>query len=200
VPGGPAIKEAVEGPTTAGGVPWFYPAATLGVIAAFKGGWGLVDRILNTQRKSQANEELARAKGEFNQALLAEYPRHQRKTAAEADPLAVALDELYDEYVKTANWYNPLDWVSADTKGKALGSYLTYAGLTGLMAGSAAYEQAQKSSRRAILQKALAKRNRSMYAARPSEVFARPVRTLPPPSETELEPTPGDEAATEALS
>jgi hypothetical protein len=61
-----------------------------------------------------------------------------------------------------------------DWAGKAMGTYGGYAGLTALAAGLMAYRDAEKTSRRSVLEKALKRRQTAQQQRSPSEIYALP--------------------------
>jgi hypothetical protein len=149
-------------------MPWYRPAMTLTGLAGLYGGWKTVDSVMDSQRRKAREKELDEAKQEFHNVLVGD---PGMKTACES--LVTRLGSLFDkmaqlvEHVKTAG---PL----SDMAGSATGMYGTYAALSGLATGAIVYEQARKRQRRAILDKAMKKRQLQQYKMSPPEIIAVP--------------------------
>ncbi len=149
-------------------MPWYRPAMTLTGLAGLYGGWKTVDSVMDSQRRKAREKELDDAKQEFHNVLVGDTGM---KTASES--LVTRLGSLFDkiaqlvEHVKTAG---PL----SDMAGSAIGMYGTYAALSGLATGAIVYEQARKRQRRAILDKAMKKRQLQQYKMSPPEMIAVP--------------------------
>lgn len=168
------------------GIPWVMPATLLGGLGSLYGGWKGMDYILDNQRKKKLDEEVARAKGEFEAALTAQYDK-------QGSDLGRDLDALYDDVMSLTK--QGIDW--SHHAGQMAGAYGTYAGLSGLIAGLMAYQAANKRSRQALLQKAQQRRARRQQQQRPPVIFATPVpfHKAPALGSDELDGEPLDEAA-----
>ena len=172
--------------------PAFLPGAALAGVGGTFAGWKGVDAVLDARRKREMDLELADAKKRFNRALLSQY-RPIGKAAE--DELGFALDELADTAEKMAAEAaeagsglpalpplpsgptgTAVDKIipSRGTVGRTAGGYLTYAALSALIAGSAAYRAARKNSNSALLQKAVDQQERRRQALQPPEVFVTP--------------------------
>lgn len=152
------------------GVPWYGPAMLAGGLGGFLGGWKGLDALLEARRKRERHDQLDTARQEFHDALLSQYdaPLSSKTAAAsESRQLGRELDQLCDVFEKLA-----VDW--GDLAGKLTGGYGMYAGLSGLVTGALVYDKAQKRSRRAILEKALQRRQRQRFAQQPTEIYAIP--------------------------
>jgi hypothetical protein len=173
-------------------LPWYYPAMFMTGGLGLAGGWAGVDHVLDKRRRTEQDAELGDAQGEFRKALLGP-PRHKaaaEKTAGER--LGEALDALYDAAVEKRA-------ILDDVIGKSLGLYGAYAVGTGGLAAMMAYARQRGESDEAILQKAMARRIRRNYQARPSEIFAVPdpvgrrtpaAAPTPPPADAPKVPAP----------
>lgn len=165
-----AISKFLSGgsATTQAGVPWAIPAAVAAGGVGLYGGWKGMDAILDHRRKAMLQEELDKARTDYDTALFAQYDNP--KTAAER--VAVGLDKLYDalqDQEKSANL--------ANLGGMGLGAYGTVAGVSGTMAALTAYAATKKRQQAELLRKAQASRLRRMYAAQPTPLYARPLET-----------------------
>jgi len=151
--------------STEGGasMPWVLPAMVGGGAASAFGGWKLMDYILDRQRRKALDDEVARAKKEFNDALLSQYDNPKQ-----ASILSKELDGLYDDMTKAAA--SVPDWAGLMT-----GMYGTAGGVAGLLAGVGTYNLLKKFQRREMLRKAQQRRMLRMYQQRPTELFAQPV-------------------------
>lgn len=162
----PSIKESADKTS----LPWYRPAMALTGLAGLYGGWKSVDSVIDSHRRKAREKELADAKQEFNRVLLNDFGTG---TKAASDSLVGRLENVFDLFqrvvghVKTAG---PL----ADLSGEAAGMYGTYAALSGLATGAIVYDQARKRQRRAILDKALKKRQEAHFRKSPPEIVAIP--------------------------
>jgi len=138
------------------GVPWAIPAAVGAGAAGAYGGWKGIDALLEQRRKGELDDELEKAKREYEEALSGE------------TKLAEDLDELYDEVEKQA--VSP-----SDAAGTATGLYGVYGGAAALLAAIAAYQYGKKRQRRSLLEAAQEKRRRSRFARQPVPMQVRPV-------------------------
>lgn len=172
----PAAKTASflsgDSATSKGGIPWYGPAMMTAGLAGLAGGWKGVDHLLNKRRERDRAKEIDTARQEFHDALMGQYTKPlagagPAKTAGDGPPLGAALDALYDQFEKAAFALN-------DAAGKGVGMYGMYAGLTGLMTGALVYDKARKRQRRAILDKALQRRERRKFNVSPAEITAVP--------------------------
>jgi hypothetical protein len=160
--------------TTKAGIPWYGPAMMAAGIGGLGLGWKGVDHVLNKKRQRDREKELDLARQEFHDALLSQYDKPlagappMPKQAADAGMAKVgaALDALYDQFEKAAS--------ASDIAGQALGGYGIYAGLTGLMTGALVYDKARKRQRRAIIEKAIQRRDRRNFNVAPPEITAVP--------------------------
>jgi len=168
--------------TSKAGIPWYGPAMMTAGLAGLAGGWKGVDHLLNKRRAREREKELGAARSEFHDALMAQYDRPlagagPTKAAADLSPMAkvgAELDTLYDQFEKAAFALN-------DTAGQLAGGYGVYAGLTGLMTGALVYDKARKRQRRAILEKAMQRRERRRFNVAPPEITAVPEPFHPAP-------------------
>jgi hypothetical protein len=159
------------------GLPWYGPAMMFTGMAGLGAGWKGVDSIMQAQAAKQRQKEIEEAKNEFHQAILSQYDAPiGAKAAAAPDELSQALDSLYD-MVKTA-------MTTGDMLGMAGGGYGIYAGLSGLAAGALVYDKMRKRSQRAVLEKALQRRERRRFAMSPSPIYAQPEPMAQKPPET----------------
>lgn len=163
--------------TSKSGVPWYGPAMLLGGMGGLAAGWKGLDAVLASRRRREQKADMEAARREFHDALMSQYAEpiktHPRlvKGAGAADgtmaEVGRRLDALFDAYEKAA-----VDW--GDAAGKATGAYGMYAGLSGLLTGAMVYDRIQKRSRRAVLEKALQKRQRRRFMQQPTQIMAVP--------------------------
>lgn len=161
------------------GIPWMIPATVLGGGASIYGGWKLMDSVLDHRRKKELEEDVASAKHDFHQALLAEFDRpvHVPKLAADRS-LADNLDRIY-ENVKQAGMFDD----AAHYAGVGTGMYATAAGVGGLAAAIGAYQATKKRQEQALLRKAQKMRQRQMWNRQPPALIANPVAAEEPSNE-----------------
>lgn len=167
--------------TSKAGIPWYGPAM-LGVGLGSLGlGWKGLDTVLQRRRKKEMENELTAARQQFHDALIGSYakpvahPALGDKNAAASTDMTEAgaiLDELFGKVAETLLTKKAIDL--PNTAGAALGGYGMYAGLSGLMLGSLVYDRMRKRSRRAILDKAMQRRQRRKFMQSPSEIYATP--------------------------
>lgn len=208
-PGGRVYEKVAFDVTRKTAIPWYRPAMMLAGLGGLYGGWKGVDAALDAQRAASRKREVEEARQEFHDALLAQYdkpikssPLQLPKKAAQdtAESVAGRLGRVFDRLEKVAQAVK--DDVLAgrpsrlaggtvkaagrlsDIGGEATGLYGTYAALSGLATGALVYEQARKRQRRAILDKALKRRERHRYYTAPPEIVAlpEPVRAMPKPN------------------
>jgi len=172
-----------DGASTKSGIPWYGPAMLGGGLAGLGLGWKGMDKILDGRRQREQKQEVDAARQQFHDALLNQYdepvkvdPKALGKAAADATMVKVgqALDELYVafEAAKEAVEKQAVDW--SNVGGQAAGGYGMYAGLSGLLTGALVYDKVNKRSRRAVLEKALQKRQRRKFMQSPTEIYAVP--------------------------
>jgi hypothetical protein len=177
--------------------PHYLPGMVVAALGSSYGGWKLMDKLMDTRRKKEVEDELSGAKQDFQSALLSH--RAGPKTAAEksaAHQLGEELDSLFrrvealTSVEKTAQegegwmgklWNAPsdfIDWIQdSRTHGKMLGAYGAFAipsALVGYMAGKGITD---KFSQRKILEKAQQKREADRAKARPSSLYVVPSTT-----------------------
>ncbi len=162
--------------STVSGIPWYGPAMmTTGLLGA-GAGWKGVDTLLNWRRKRERRDEVDQARKEFHDAIISQYDKPVSLKSASDNTLSQDLDQLADRVltkIAEGGW--------ANTMGQLAGGYGTMAGLSGLLAGAVVYNQAQKRSQRAVIEKAMQRRARRRFAQQPTEIYAipEPMRTVP---------------------
>lgn len=172
--------------TTKSGIPWYGPAMMMAGLGGLGAGWKGVDHVLNKRRARERDNDLSAARQEFHDALMGQYTQPltgttpPSKTASDAKPMekvGAALDVLFDHFTtvitklderleKTGNLN--------DLAGAGLGMYGMYAGLAGLGTGALVYDKARKRQRRAVLEKAIQRRDRRKFNVAPPEITATP--------------------------
>lgn len=167
------------------GIPWYGPAMLGGGLAGLGLGWKGMDKVLDARRQREQKQELETARQQFHDALLSQYDEPVKvhpgmisggKQAADDTMVKVgqALDALYlaVEAAKEKAEKTAVDW--SNMGGQAASGYGMYAGLTGLLTGALVYDKINKRSRRAVLEKALQKRQRRKFMQSPTEIYAVP--------------------------
>lgn len=173
----PAGKQASflsgDAAATKSGIPWYGPAMMLSGLAGLGVGWHGTDKILNARRKRDQQAELSAARQEFHDALMGGYSPAGEKAGTDATMVKVgaALDALYQK-MQSAVEKQAVDVPNA--AGQLAGGYGMYAGLSGLLAGALVYDKMQKRSRRAVIEKALQKRQTRDFVQRPTQIYAVP--------------------------
>ncbi len=168
--------------TTKAGIPWYGPAMLAAGMGGLAAGWKGVDSVLDHRRKRERGQELEAARQDFHDALMSQYDKPlagvgPAKTAADAKPMekvGAELDRLFDQFEKAAA-------TLGDLGGQLTGGYGMYAGLAGLMTGALVYDKARKRQRRAILDKAMQRRDRRKFNVSPPEIQAVPEPFHPAP-------------------
>lgn len=187
---GPTLNTIERGASSADRAWWNAPAAAATGAAGLGLGWGLSDWLLGKSRKNQTDDELARAKQVYQQALLDE----GAKQAGEQDPINQKLDTLFDMVEKTAeakeaqvgapeyaSWYNPFAALGANDAGNAVaGAYLTALGALTAGTGYAGYQWAKSRSPSTLLQKALRARANRLW-----QTTSQPIEAVPQPMKQE---------------
>ncbi len=180
--------------STKGGIPWYYPAMMLSGMVGAGAGWKGLDMALESRRKKESEGQLIKARQGFHDALLSQYDTP--KVAADKTTMAevgCALDALWEKMAALLADDPKSAFDLGNAAGAGAGLYGTYAGLSGLLAGSVIYNQIKKRSRGAILDKALQRRRRREFMQRPTEIFATPEPlaaptplATPPPMEDQV--------------
>lgn len=165
------------------GIPWYMPAMLMAGTAGAGIGWKGVDSVLQSRRKAETDDELTKARKQFHDALLSQYdaplqtagsmsikPKLASEEPSTMTKVGASLDELWGQVTLLLKQGIDLN----NLGGTATGMYGAYAGLTGLMAGSFIYDKVSKRSRRAIIEKAMQRRDRRNFMQRPNEIFAVP--------------------------
>lgn len=141
--------------------------------------WRTGNLVANKQRRTSSQDELSKAKQEYEAALTKLFPAAKEKDEKSASELSVddMLDEIFEKLSLDEN-ANPIlaaidRWVPfasffPETQGKALGNYALYA-LPAAITGYHLVDTAmQGHNRNVILQKAVEERERRRAAARPA--------------------------------
>jgi hypothetical protein len=165
--------------STKGGLPWYGPAMMLAGMTGLGAGWKGVDMLLDSRRQKQREEELNKARSDFNNALLAQYDqpvtglgtlKAASDDAQTMQKVAEELDVLYDQFAAAFTKQADLGNIA----GMATGGYGMYAGLSGLLAGAMVFDKIRKRSRANVVNKALQRRERRTFQQQPPEVYAVP--------------------------
>lgn len=189
------------------GIPWYGPAMLGAGLAGLGLGWKGVDAVLDSRRRRETQEDLDQSREAFHAALLGQYDQPlklhsiQGKVAEDQAPdstvsvmlkVSEALDKAFarvESVLAEAQTPAPpplpiksaIDW--SNIAGQAAGGYGMYAGLSSLLTGALIYDKIQKRSRRAVLEKALQRRQRRKFMQQPTEVYAVP-EPVPVPQES----------------
>jgi hypothetical protein len=150
--------------TTKSGIPFYGPALLMSTGAGAVLGWKTIDKLIERKRKKDMAADLQHAQSRFYNALLEE---PTTKTASAEPSVAQVLNRLYDAYATLTK--RAVD--TGNVLGQAAGGYGVYAALTGLLAGSLAYNRTAATSRRAVLELALKKRQRRKFLQQPTELI-----------------------------
>lgn len=134
-------------------IPWYFPAAVAGGSAGMYGGWKLTDALLNKRRENEVEDDLDRARKDYEAAL-----RGGSKLASE-------LDRLCDGLEKQA--FN-----SSDLSGVVQGAGLAALGTLGLGAGMYTYNKTKKRRPSEILREAKSRRERARVRRAPLPIYA----------------------------
>jgi hypothetical protein len=193
-------------------LPFYLPGMTMAGIGGLAGGYKLMDLLMGNKRRTDLNDEVAAARDEYRQALLAQYdPANVPAAGSVPDaplpaktvnhppagasklPLKMAsldqdLDALCGEVEKVAIEKQAIPgWM-----GKGLGVYGTLASLLALGSGVAAYNVTKSRSPNKLMEDAIKARERQRWASRPPEIYAipTPVRLNRGGGLTQTAPTP----------
>lgn len=160
-----ALANFVPSPSSTDvGKSWFaIPAQWAAAGAGAAGGWGLIDHLLRSRRRAEADAELARAKAEYEAAMTGK--------------IASDLDKVYARLcaTKTAG----VGQTAIDIGNAIGGAYLT--ALLTLMAGAGygTYKRTRARSREKLLEKAIKQRALLRRAPQPIMAVASPLRPQP---------------------
>jgi hypothetical protein len=157
--------------TEESGVGGYLPALLLGTPLAAYAGWKGVDAIFDKQRKEKTKNHLAKAKRDYEAALLGSY-----KTASDNSSPIAHLDKAFDSLEKAAegSLLNPMNWLPPNLSGQAKGLLATYAMLSGPAAYMYVNDKMKKSSKRSVLRSAMKERARRRAIQSPAELYAVP--------------------------
>lgn len=178
-----AITDALRGATkTPGGWAFALPLAMTAGGAGLVGGYKLTDKLLDSQRKRQVDDELETSKARYEAALQG------------ASKLGQALDELFEATREKTAGSQTL-WMGPDTWGKVLGGAATLAIPAALASGLIAYDLTKKKNPETILRKAKEKRRFEQFRKQPSPVYVRPFGHRPTTDADEMDGEPLDKVA-----
>lgn len=175
-------------PSPMGKVWWYGPGMMLAGLGGLAGGWKGVDMILAARRQREREDELAQSRQEFHEALLGQYAKPlggkaikgaQEKSAAML--LGEELDNLFESRF-AGNEKSALFGIDLSSLGNHIANYYgMYAVPAALASGAIVYNKAQGRSRRALIEKALQKRQKKRFEQSPTEIYAipEPVESLP---------------------
>lgn len=168
---------ANEHATSPYGLDYYIPGMMLGTGLAAYGGWKGVDAVLNKQRRKQTEDELDKARSDYEQSLIGAYKR-----ASDEPTIAENLDKAFAACEKQANVISDtINSVAPNVPGLTKGLLTAY-GLATLPLGySIVNNSMKKNSKRALLQKAMQMRARRQAVSQPPALYAVPV----PQDETE---------------
>lgn len=169
------------------GIPWYAPAMMTASMAGFGAGWKGIDSVLDKQRRQEMDERLNKARQQFHDALLGQYeqpltPPGQKAAQAsnEMREVGQALDRLWEKLAAVlGNEKLAIDL--SNVAGVGAGLYGAGAGLAALLSGSFVYDRMAKRSRRAILEKALKRKQRADFQKSPTQIYAIPEPVVAPP-------------------
>lgn len=158
-------------------IPWFPPAALTAGLGGAYGGWKALDHVMDSRREDEQDQELEKAKIQFQQALQGS----NRGKYASDNELGLELDSLFDDVKTATDAVQPGGFdktAEGIPGGRVLGSmaglYGLYALLSGGAMGRAAYTRAKKKTGPEVLDEAVKRRQRMRAAARPSAAYATP--------------------------
>ena len=166
--GPPTIANSVGNPLNA---PLMYPMSVGAAAAGIGGGWKLTDWLMDKRRTAQTEEELHKAKQDFQAALIAQAQASRVKRAGDEETTGDKLDRLFDLLEKRAGSENMMDYVAWP-----VGLYQLAAGTLAAGAGYGTYQWARNRSQSKLLQKALQERARRMWQQSLQPVSVVPVR------------------------
>jgi hypothetical protein len=146
--------------------PWVYPVGAAAIGGGLYGGYKLTDWLLDKARRRESEGELARARREYEEAMLGQYGQ---KTAG-VDPV----DALFEK--------------SAGVIGPALGLGLLGMGTVGLASGLGSYHWARSRSKTKALEEAIKRRQEALFGQAP-----RPIMAVPVAHSLGQAPMPGEE-------
>lgn len=157
--------------TSKAGLPWYTAGMLLGVPLSVYGGWKGVDSFLSSQKAKETEDDLERAKQDYQDALLSSY----KKATDEA------LDQAFDSHEKSAGAVETTQWLLSqpgklfpNASGAAKGLAAAYT-LTTLPLGYQLVNQVMKSrSQETLLRKAMEERARRQAMSQPPELYAVP--------------------------
>jgi hypothetical protein len=159
------------------GLDYYIPGMILGSGLGAYGGWKGVDAMLNKQRRKQTEDELDKAKSEYEQSLLGAYKR-----ASDEPSIAENLDRAFAACEKQANVVSDtINSVAPNLLGSTKGMLAAWTLATLPLGYSIVNSSMRKNSKRALLQKAMQTRARRQAVSQPPALYAVPV----PKDETE---------------
>lgn len=187
----PVAKTAADAPghflpevTQIKSLPWYGPAMMFGGLASLGAGWKGVDMLLKRRARKDREAQLSAARQQFHDALVSQYDKpytaagpvgklaaDRAESGAPASALGVELDRLYAGVEKAAALWGT---IPDDLAGQSLGWYGMLGGGAAALTGAIVYDKLKKRQQRAILEKALLKRERRRFNQQPTEITAIP--------------------------
>lgn len=159
-----AFKAVPDSVTKKDSLWWYMPSMLAAGLGGGYGGWKLVDKIMDSRRQTEVQDELEAAKADYEAAL-----QSHLKAGSDSE-IGNALDSLYDKMEKVSFSLAP----SANTMGTLGGAYATYAIPSALLGYLVVKNLTDKGSKRKVLQKAQENRAAKRQKSRPSELYAIP--------------------------
>jgi hypothetical protein len=153
---------------------WVYPAGAAAAAGGLYGGYKLTDFILDRTKKREQESELERARRDYQEALMGQYPP---KAASAGD----ALDALYEaSREKRANLVTRTlaglpETVAGELPPWLVGTALTGMGTLAVGSGLASYNWARDHSQTKALEEAIRRRQEQLAAQSPPSLMAVPV-------------------------
>lgn len=148
-------------------VPWAMPAMALAAGGGLYGGHALSRWALKKRRKGELDEELEKAKREYEEAMMAQYDPAKIHKLAAVNP-AERLDKAFETFAKRAGAVN-------EGLGMGTGAYLTLAALLAGGVGTASYGHFRSRAKSKMLADALKQRAMLRGLSTPSDVYIHPV-------------------------
>lgn len=180
----PPLEQGVlDPPTELKGIPWYGPAMMFGGLGALGLGWKGMDAVLKRRAQKDREAQIEAARHKFHKALLSQFNKPfasapPTKFAADADELGRQLDRLYDACEKAAADKQAMNLT--DLLGAVGNTYGIIGGGAGLLTGAIVYDKMKKRQQRAVLEKALQRRERRRFNQQPTEITAVPEPFHPP--------------------
>ncbi len=174
----PLPSGAMDQPSERYGLPLYGPAMFFGGLASLGAGWKGMDMVLKRRSQKDREAQIEAARRKFHDSLLEQFNKPFTSApptkfgSDEGSELGQHLDRLFDMVEKSAAEKQAINM--RDVLGMGANMYGIMGGGAALLTGAIVYDKMKKRQQRAILEKALQRRERRRFSQQPTEITAVP--------------------------